>query len=276
MNKKQLIDQIKQKRSLLCIGLDSDVHKIPWRLINKEDSIFEFNKQIVDATHHLAIAFKPNIAFYESNGSKGWETLEKTVEYIKENYPDIFLIADAKRGDIGNTSTMYAKAFFEKLSFDAITVTPYMGSDSIIPFLKYDKKWIIVLALTSNKGAEDFQLEENKSGIALFEKVLSISKNWGTNENMMYVVGATKAQKLKEIRIIIPNHFILVPGIGAQGGNLSEVMNFGLNDEIGLLINSSRSIIYASSTEDFALSAKIEAEKLQQEMEHILVEKNYL
>lgn len=272
MNREQLFDNIKTKKSFLCVGLDSDIKKIPQHLIKQfDDPIFEFNKKIIDATAHLCVAYKPNLAFYESLGVEGWQTLGKTVEYIRSNYPDQFIIADAKRGDIGNTSAMYARSFFEKMNFDAITVAPYMGEDSVTPFLNYDNKWVILLALTSNKGAFDFQyFEEN--GTKLFEKVLHTSKQWGDEENMMYVVGATRAEMLGDIRKIIPNHFLLVPGVGAQGGSLQEVAKFGLNDKCGLLINSSRQIIYASEGEDFSEKAQQEAEKVQKEMEALLSE----
>lgn len=272
MNREQLFDNIKTKKSFLCVGLDSDIKKIPQHLIKQfDDPIFEFNKKIIDATAHLCVAYKPNLAFYESLGVEGWQTLGKTVEYIRSNYPDQFIIADAKRGDIGNTSAMYARSFFEKMNFDAITVAPYMGEDSVSPFLNYDNKWVILLALTSNKGAFDFQyFEEN--GTKLFEKVLHTSKQWGDEENMMYVVGATRAEMLGDIRKIIPNHFLLVPGVGAQGGSLQEVAKFGLNDKCGLLINSSRQIIYASEGEDFSEKAQQEAEKVQKEMEALLSE----
>ncbi len=272
MNREQLFDNIKTKKSFLCVGLDSDIKKIPQHLIKQfDDPIFEFNKKIIDATAHLCVAYKPNLAFYESLGVEGWQTLGKTVEYIRSNYPDQFIIADAKRGDIGNTSAMYARSFFEKMNFDSITVAPYMGEDSVTPFLNYDNKWVILLALTSNKGAFDFQyFEEN--GTKLFEKVLHTSKQWGDEENMMYVVGATRAEMLGDIRKIIPNHFLLVPGVGAQGGSLQEVAKFGLNDKCGLLINSSRQIIYASEGEDFSEKAQQEAEKVQKEMEALLSE----
>lgn len=269
----ELVNQIKQKKSFLCIGLDTDKKKIPEFLLKKEYPIFEFNKQIIDATHNLVIAYKPNIAFYESEGIEGWKSLQKTVEYIKSNYPEILVIADAKRGDIGNTSNMYAKAFFENMNFDAITVAPYMGEDSISPFLAFENKWVILLALTSNKGAFDFQLFENINSERLFEHVLSKSKTWADKNKMMYVVGATKAEMLKEIRAIIPDHFILVPGVGAQGGNLQEVAKYGMNSNCGLIVNSSRGIIYASIKEDFAERAQIKAQELQIEMNEIL--KNY-
>ena len=270
MNKQQLIDNISRKKSFLCVGLDTDVDKIPEHLFDvTDDPIFEFNKQIIDATSDLCVAYKPNLAFYESIGLEGWDVLERTVDYIRTNYPDQFIIADAKRGDIGNTSAMYARTFFGNMDFDAVTIAPYMGEDSVAPFLTYENKWAIVLALTSNKGASDFQYIE-EDGEKLFEKVLKTSKKWGTDENMMFVVGATKAEMLAEIRKIIPTHFLLVPGIGAQGGSLQEVAKYGLTDECGLLINSSRQIIYASSETDFAENAREEALKVQQEMSKIL------
>lgn len=272
MTKQQLIQNIKRKKSFLCVGLDTDVNKIPEHLFDEtDDAIFEFNKQIIDATADLCVAYKPNLAFYESIGLEGWDVLERTVEYIRTNYPDQFIIADAKRGDIGNTSAMYARTFFGNMDFDAVTVAPYMGEDSVSPFLTYENKWVILLALTSNKGAFDFQfMEEN--GEKLFEKVLKTSQQWGTDENMMYVVGATKAEMLSDIRKIIPSHFLLVPGVGAQGGSLQEVAKYGLNAECGLLVNSSRQIIYASSEADFAEKAREEAKKVQQEMEKILLD----
>ncbi|MBT3611853.1 MAG: orotidine-5'-phosphate decarboxylase [Flavobacteriales bacterium] len=269
MTKQELINQIKKKKSFLCIGLDTDIKKIPTHLLELEDPIFEFNKQIIDATKDLCVAYKPNIAFYESNGISGLNSLQKTLDYIPNN---IFTIADAKRGDIGNTSSMYAKAFFEKMSFDSITVAPYMGADSVTPFLEFEDKWAIVLALTSNKGGLDFQKIEGENGKQLFEQVLETSKEWGTDENMMYVVGATRSEYFLEIRAIVPNHFLLVPGVGTQGGNLKDVARFGLNKDCGLLVNSSRGIIYAGNDVDFAEKAKVEAHKLQQEMAIILSE----
>ena len=270
MTKQELIDNIRRKKSFLCVGLDTDVNKIPEHLFDKtDDAIFEFNKQIIDATADLCVAYKPNLAFYESIGLEGWDILERTVEYIRTNYPDQFIIADAKRGDIGNTSAMYARTFFGNMDVDAVTVAPYMGEDSISPFLTYENKWAIVLALTSNKGAFDFQFME-QDGEKLFEKVLKTSKTWGTDENMMYVVGATKAEMLGDIRKIIPTHFLLVPGVGTQGGSLQEVAKYGLTDECGLLVNSSRQIIYASSEADFAEKAREEALKVQQEMADLL------
>ena len=270
MNREDLVHQIKSKRSFLCIGLDTDIKKIPAHLLELEDPIFEFNKQIIDATKDLCVAYKPNIAFYEILGVSGWVSLQKTLDYIPKN---IFTIADAKRGDIGNTSNMYARAFFEKMNFDSVTITPYMGSDSVTPFLEFKDKWAIVLALTSNKGGLDFQKIENKNGKQLFEQVLETSQNWGTDKNMMYVVGATRAEQFSEIRAIIPNHFLLVPGVGAQGGSVEEVAKYGMNADCGLLVNSSRGIIYASSDIDFAEKAREEAEKLQHKMDILLSEK---
>ncbi|MCG6189040.1 orotidine-5'-phosphate decarboxylase [Maribellus maritimus] len=273
MNKDQLFEQIQKKRSFLCVGLDTDILKIPKHLKDTSDPIFSFNKEIIDATAEFSVAYKPNLAFYESLGWQGWESLEKTVHYVREKHPDIFLIADAKRGDIGNTSNLYARAFFDKLDFDAITVAPYMGEDSVKPFMAYLDKWVILLALTSNKGAFDFQfLKDERSGDQLFESVLKTSQNWGNDENMMYVVGATKAEKLQEIREIVPNHFLLVPGVGAQGGSLQEVAKNGMNNKCGLLVNSSRGIIYASSETDFAEKAGEAAQKVQREMEILLSE----
>ena len=269
MNRQELISQIKQKQSFLCVGLDTDIKKIPAHLLELEDPIFAFNKQIIDATKDLCVAYKPNIAFYESMGVSGWNSLQKTLDYIPEN---IFTIADAKRGDIGNTSNMYAKTFFETMTFDAVTVAPYMGEDSIRPFLEFENKWTIVLALTSNKGSLDFQNIEDKNGKQLFEQVLETSQTWGTAENMMYVVGATRVDQLSEIRAIIPNHFLLVPGVGAQGGSLQEVAKYGMNSDCGLLVNSSRGIIYAGNGSDFAAKTRIKAQKLQQEMAAILTE----
>ena len=270
MNREDLVHQIKSKRSFLCIGLDTDIKKIPTHLLELEDPIFEFNKQIIDATKDLCVAYKPNIAFYESLGVSGWVSLQKTLDYIPKN---IFTIADAKRGDIGNTSNMYARAFFEKMNFDSVTVAPYMGSDSVTPFLEFKDKWAIVLVLTSNKGGLDFQKIENENGKQLFKQVLETSQNWGTDKNMMYVVGATRAEQLSEIRVIIPNHFLLVPGVGAQGGSVEEVAKYGMNTDCGLLVNSSRGIIYASSDIDFAEKAREEAEKLQHKMDILLSEK---
>jgi orotidine-5'-phosphate decarboxylase len=273
MLRSELISLIQKKRSFLCIGLDTDLSKIPQHLLQAEDAAFEFNRQIIDATHDLAVAYKPNLAFYECNGIKGWQSLTRTIQYLK-NY-EVFTIADAKRGDIGNTSTQYAKAFFDPaqsgLDFDAVTVAPYMGEDSVKPFLEFPGKWVVLLALTSNKGADDFQLMINKgSGIKVFEEVLLKSRSWGSPENMMYVVGATKAEMLTEVRRIVPDHFLLVPGVGAQGGSLQEVAKYGLTKDCGLLVNSSRNIIYASKDVDFAEKAREEAMKVQQEMEALL------
>jgi len=270
MNKEELVHQIKSKRSFLCIGLDTDIKKIPTHLLELEDPIFEFNKQIIDATKDLCVAYKPNIAFYESLGVSGWISLQKTLDYIPKN---IFTIADAKRGDIGNTSSMYARAFFENMSFDSITVAPYMGSDSVTPFLEFKDKWAIVLSLTSNKGGLDFQKIKGENGKQLFKQVLETSQNWGTDKNMMYVVGATRSEQLSEIRKIIPNHFLLVPGVGAQGGSVEDVAKYGMNDDCGLLVNSSRGIIYASSDIDFAEKARQESEKIQHKMDILLSEK---
>lgn len=269
MTTRQLIDQIQQKKSFLCVGLDVDLNKIPKHLLDLEDPIFEFNKAIIDATHDLAVAYKPNIAFYEANGLKGWMSLQKTIQYINENYPEIFTIADAKRGDIGNTSSMYAKAFFEDLNFDSVTVAPYMGKDSVEPFLAFENKHTIMLALTSNEGAFDFQTLK-VDGKELYKHVLETSKTWKNSENLMYVVGATKAEYFTEIRKIVPDSFLLVPGVGAQGGSLSDVCKYGMNENIGLLINSSRAIIYASNGIDFLEKARAEALKMQQEMEEIM------
>ena len=271
MRRSELISIIRKKKSFLCIGLDTDLSKIPQHLLQAEDPAFEFNKQIVDATHDLAIAYKPNLAFYECNGVKGWQSLTKTIQYLKKF--EVFTIADAKRGDIGNTSTQYAKAFFNPdksgLDFDAVTVAPYMGEDSVKPFLEFSGKWVVLLALTSNKGAEDFQFFSSE-GKKLFEQVLTQSKNWGSEENMMFVVGATKAEMLTTIRKIVPDHFLLIPGVGAQGGSLQEVAKYGLTKDCGLLVNSSRNIIYASKEKDFAEKAREETLKVQLEMEVLL------
>jgi len=266
MTSRQLFENIRRKKSFLCVGLDSDINLIPGFLLDEEDPVFEFNKRIVDATAPFAVAYKPNVAFYESRGAAGWASLEKTAQYIRSKYPDLFLIADAKRGDIGNTSMMYAKAFFEGSSFDAVTVAPYMGEDSVGPFLSYEGRWVILLALTSNKGADDFQYH-NDGGIRLFERVLLRSRQWGNINNMMYVVGATRAEMLKGIRKIIPDHFLLIPGVGAQGGSLEEVVEHGMNSRCGLLVNSSRGIIFADRTASFDRLAAEKAEELQQQME---------
>ncbi|PWJ44010.1 orotidine-5'-phosphate decarboxylase [Sediminitomix flava] len=263
MNKAALFEQIQKKKSFLCVGLDTDPSKIPAHLLDTEDPIFEFNKAIIDATKDYCVAYKPNIAFYEALGVKGWESLQKTLDYIPS---EIFTIADAKRGDIGNTSKMYAKAFFESMNFDSITVAPYMGEDSVTPFLEFDNKWVILLAATSNKGGLDFQYQKIENGQMVFEKVLEKSLEWGNEKNLMYVVGATRADFLEKVRKIVPNSFLLVPGVGAQGGSLEEVAKYGMNDTCGLLVNSSRGIIYASNSEDFAEVASAEAKKLQEQM----------
>ena len=273
MTRQELIQQIKEKRSFLCVGLDTDLEKIPPHLLEMEDPIFEFNKAIIDATKEYCVAYKPNIAFYECLGIKGWLSLEKTLNYIPKN---IFTIADAKRGDIGNTSSYYAKTFFEYLNCDSVTIAPYMGEDSITPFLEFKDKWAIVLALTSNKGALDFQAIKNQEGKELYKSVLEKTATWGTPENLMYVVGATRAEQIGEVRKVVPDHFFLVPGVGAQGGSLEDVCNYGWNDDCGLLVNSSRGIIYASNKEDFAEAAKYEAKKIQLQMEEILQVKKFL
>lgn len=269
MTTKQLISQIKKKKSFLCIGLDVDLSKVPKHLLSEEDPIFEFNKAIIDATHHLAVAYKPNIAFYEAHGLHGWKALEKTIMYLNVLHPEIFTIADAKRGDIGNTSSMYAKAFLEDLNFDSVTVTPYMGRDSVEPFLAFKGKHTILLALTSNEGAIDFQTKRINRNF-LYREVIKTSKTWKNSKNLMYVVGATKATYLKQIRKIIPDSFLLVPGVGAQGGSLQEVCKYGMTKDVGLLVNSSRGIIYASNKDDFAMAAAKKAKELQQEMALIL------
>jgi orotidine-5'-phosphate decarboxylase len=275
MDQTGLFENIVKKRSFLCVGLDSEKDKIPSFLLREKDPLFEFNKRIIDSTHEFAAAYKPNVAFYECYGEKGWKSLELTVRYIKENYPGIFVIADAKRGDIGNTSKMYAKAFFENMPFDAITVAPYMGEDSVSPFLSYKEKWVVLLALTSNKGADDFQYH-NEDGIRLFERVLTVSQKWGTTNNIMYVVGATRAEMLKDIRKLVPDHFLLVPGVGAQGGSLEEVVKFGLNSKCGLLVNSSRGIIFADNTENFDKVAGEKAKEIQVDMEIYLRKHNLI
>src|SRR5574344_2773602 len=267
MNKQQLFENIKKKQSFLCVGLDTDLKKMPEHLLNDEDPIFAFNKAIIDATAPYCVAYKPNLAFYESFGLKGWAAFEKTIKYIKSNYPDQFIVADAKRGDIGNTSAMYARSFFDELDIDSVTVAPYMGEDSVSPFLTYEGKWVILLALTSNKGSHDFQLTTDENGERLFEKVLRKSQQWGNDENMMYVVGATQGRMFEDIRKIAPNHFLLVPGVGAQGGSLEEVCKYGMNSTCGLIVNSSRAIIYAGHDENFAKVAEEEALKVQQQME---------
>ena len=266
MNRQQLINEIFTKKSFLCVGLDTDINKIPEHLKKEEDPIFAFNKAIIDATAPYCVAYKPNLAFYECYGLKGMIAFEKTIKYLKENHPNHFIIADAKRGDIGNTSKMYAQTFFEEYNLDSVTVAPYMGEDSVKPFLEYDGKWVILLALTSNKGSHDFQLTEDKQGERLFEKVLKKSQEWGTTENLMYVVGATQGRMFEDIRRIAPNHFLLVPGVGAQGGSLQEVCKYGMTKDCGLLVNYSRGIIYASKDEDFAEIAGQKAKQLQLEM----------
>ena len=270
MNRQELIEQIRQKKSFLCVGLDTDIKKIPEHLLADEDPIFAFNKAIIDATAPYCVAYKPNLAFYESNGVKGWISFEKTIDYLNKNYPDHFIIADAKRGDIGNTSAMYARTFFEEMDIDSLTVAPYMGEDSVSPFLAYEGKWVILLALTSNTGSHDFQLTEDPEGERLFEKVLRKSQQWGDKDNMMYVVGATQGRMFEDIRKIVPDHFLLVPGVGAQGGSLEEVCKYGMNADCGLIVNSSRAIIYADKTERFAEVAAEEAKKVQQQMETLL------
>jgi len=275
MNYEKLFETIVKKHSFLCVGLDTEIEKIPSFLQKRKDPIFEFNKRIIDATHEYAVAYKPNVAFYESAGAKGWTSLDLTVRYIKDNHPDIFVIADAKRGDIGNTSKMYAKAFLENMPFDAITVAPYMGEDSVTPFLLYDEKWVVLLALTSNRGADDFQYH-NEDGLKLFERVLSVSQKWGTINNMMYVVGATHAIMLNSIRKLVPDHFLLIPGVGAQGGSLEEVSKYGLNSKCGLLVNSSRGIIFADSSANFDKIAGQKAKEIQVEMEKYLRQHNLI
>lgn len=270
MNKEQLVKQIKEKRSFLCVGLDSDIKKLPASIKDNEDAIFDFNKAIIDATAPYTVAYKPNLAFYEAFGVKGWISFEKTVKYIKENYPEIFIIADAKRGDIGNTSALYARSFFEEMKVDALTVAPYMGEDSVKPFLAYEDTWVILLALTSNPGSHDFQLTKDEEGTMLFEKVLATSKQWGSDQNMMYVVGATQGKSFENVRSIVPNHFLLVPGVGAQGGSLEEVCKYGMNSDCGLLVNASRAIIFADGSENFAAVAAEKARDYQQQMEREL------
>lgn len=266
MNREELFQLIKKKRSFLCIGLDTDIKKIPKHLLSTDDPVFEFNKQIVETTHSVTVAYKPNIAFYESLGSAGWDSLEKTVKYIRSVTSDIFIIADAKRGDIGNTSALYAQTFFSTYDFDAVTIAPYMGADTVAPFLEYKDRWSIILALTSNKSAYDFQYIQDKNDKPLFENVLETARKWGSSDQIMFVVGATKAEALQEIRKIAPNNFLLVPGVGAQGGSLEEVAKYGMNDHCGLLVNSSRGIIYASTGEDFSIVASQKATELQMEM----------
>jgi orotidine-5'-phosphate decarboxylase len=269
MTNKELVNQIHKKESFLCIGLDTDLEKIPPHLLKVDDPIFAFNKAIIDATHHLCVAYKPNLAFYEAHGHSGWSALEATMTYLNQNHPEIFTIADAKRGDIGNTSTQYAKAFFEDLGFDAVTIAPYMGRDSVEPFLEFKDKHTILLALTSNEGASDFQMKE-VAGRELYKQVLETSKGYKNSDNLMYVVGATKASRLSDIREIVPDNFLLIPGIGAQGGDLEQVCRHGLNKNVGLLVNSSRGIIYASAGHDFAEAAAKNAQNLQEVMKAAL------
>jgi len=270
MTRQELVKQIFEKKSFLCVGLDTDTKKIPSFLLKEDDPIFAFNKAIIDATAPYCVAYKPNLAFYEADGVKGMIAFEKTIKYLSENYPNLFVIADAKRGDIGNTSKMYARTFFEEYGVDALTVAPYMGEDSVTPFLEYDNKWVILLALTSNKGSHDFQLTTSTDGERLFEKVIKKSQQWGTTDNMMYVVGATQGEMFKDIRKVAPNHFLLVPGVGAQGGSLEEVCKYGMIKDCGLLVNSSRGIIYASSDEDFAAVAAQKAQEIQQQMTQLI------
>ena len=266
MTRQELIQQIREKRSFLCVGLDTDARRIPVHLLDLHDPLFEFNREIIDATAPYCVAYKPNLAFYEAHGLHGMEAFKKTVDYIKEKHPHHFIIADAKRGDIGNTAKMYARTFFEEYNVDALTVAPYMGEDSVTPFLEYKDKWVILLALTSNRGSQDFQLLRDENGERLFEKVISRAQQWGTTENLMFVIGATQGRMFEDIRRIAPNHFLLVPGVGAQGGSLQEVCQYGMTSECGLLVNSSRGIIYASSDENFAEIAGNKARQLQQEM----------
>jgi orotidine-5'-phosphate decarboxylase len=270
MNRQEIISQIKTKATFLCIGLDPDIQKIPSHLLKGKEPLFAFNKAIIDATHDLCVAYKPNLAFYESCGLEGWKAFEKTVRYIREKDPTQFIIADAKRGDIGNTAEMYARSFYESLPIDAVTLAPYMGKDSVQPFLSYPGKWAILLALTSNRGSADFQMLEDAQGERLFEKVLRRSSDWGDEFSMMYVVGATQGSLLQDVRKLVPRHFLLVPGVGAQGGSLKEVARYAMNDDCGLLVNASRQILYASKDEEFAQAARQEALKLQQEMQTYL------
>jgi orotidine-5'-phosphate decarboxylase len=277
MNADQIFKQIQEKQSFLCVGLDADFNKIPKILLDYEFPIFEFNRRIIDATADFSIAYKPNLAFYETLGAAGWISLEMTVNYLHERFPEIFIIADAKRGDIGNTSKMYAQAFFEKMNFDAITVSPYMGSDSVIPFFGYPNKWVILLALTSNVGANDFQqIIDQKTNTRIFERILLQSQDWGNEHNMMYVIGATHADMLTLVREHVPNHFLLIPGIGAQGGSLADVAKYGFNKKCGLIVNSSRAIIYADCTNDFAKVAREKAREVQEEMSQLLKQYNII
>ncbi len=271
MNRQQLTEQILSKKSFLCVGLDPDIQKIPSHLLTDDDPLFTFNKQIINATAPYCVAYKPNLAFYESLGVKGMVAFERTVNYLKQNFPQHFIIADAKRGDIGNTSAMYARTFFREYDVDALTIAPYMGEDSVSPFLEYEDKWVVLLALTSNKGSRDFQLTQDNHGERLFEKVLHKSQEWANSENMMYVVGATQGKMFEDIRKIVPHHFLLVPGVGAQGGSLQEVCKYGMTKDCGLLVNSSRGIIYAGHGQDFAQAAAQKAKELQQEMADLLV-----
>lgn len=273
MNKQQLIRLIRERRSFLCVGLDTDLKKMPACVLKGDNPIFTFNKAIIDATAPYCVAYKPNLAFYECFGLEGWKALEETVRYLKAEYPDHFVIADAKRGDIGNTSAMYARGMFEEMNVDALTVAPYMGEDSVTPFLQYPDKWVVLLALTSNKGSHDFQLTEDSHGERLFEKVLRVSRQWADSDRMMYVVGATQGRLFEDIRRVAPNNFLLVPGVGAQGGSLEEVCQYGMTSECGLLVNSSRGIIYASSEEDYAEVAAQKAQELQQQMDVLLTAK---
>lgn len=275
MTRQELIDNIRRKQSFLCVGLDTDLKKIPQHLLQEEDPIFAFNKAIIDATAPFCVGYKPNLAFYECFGLAGWQAYEKTIDYLKKQYPDQFIIADAKRGDIGNTSAMYARCFFEESGVDALTVAPYMGEDSVTPFLQYDKKWVILLALTSNKGSHDFQLTSDNHDERLFEKVLRTSQQWGNVDNMMYVVGATQGKLFEDIRKIVPHHFLLVPGVGAQGGSLEEVCRYGMNKDCGLLVNSSRAIIYADNSEQFAQAAGEAAQAVQTQMAAVLQEAKF-
>lgn len=272
MKRNELVENIRKKKSFLCVGLDPDIKKLPEHLLRTDDPIFNFNKAIIDATAPYTVAYKPNIAFYECEGVQGWVAFEKTVKYIRENYPDVFIIADAKRGDIGNTAKMYARTFFEQIGVDAVTVAPYMGEDSVSPFLEYEGKWTILLALTSNKGSQDFQMIEDKNGHRIFERVIKRSLRWGSPVNLMYVVGATQGQLLSDVREVAPRSFLLVPGVGAQGGSLEEVAKYGMIDECGLLVNSSRGIIYASKGEDFAEAAGEAAKELAAQMAELLAQ----
>ena len=273
MTRKELFENIKRKRSFLCVGLDTDIKKIPQHLLSEEEPIFAFNKAIIDATAQYCVAYKPNLAFYESLGVEGWIAFEKTVKYIQTNYPDMFIIADAKRGDIGNTSEMYARSFFDHLNIDSVTVAPYMGEDSVKPFLGYEGKWVILLALTSNKGSHDFQMIKDTEGEQLFERVMRTAQTWATPEEMMFVVGATQGERFTDVRKVAPQSFLLVPGVGAQGGSLQDVCKYGMIEDCGLLVNSSRGVIYVSKGEDFAEAAAKAAEEVQKEMEAILKER---